>query len=97
LTRTGKNIVLLEVDDHETMRRASVNGLVDESAVPLAVGFDSQCQAQSVPLCLNTTRSLAAQAIGNDAVRPKLASQMLPLFVDKPSSQHVDHGITTAC
>jgi len=30
------------------------------------------------------TVSFAAQAICNDAVRPKLASQMCMLFVDKP-------------
>ena len=37
-----------------------------------------QCEAQSVPC------SSAAQAICNDAVRPKLASQMCMLFVNKP-------------
>ena len=37
-----------------------------------------QCEAQSVPC------SSAAQAICNDAVRPKLAIQMCMLFVNKP-------------
>ena len=37
-----------------------------------------QCEAQSVPC------SSAAQAICNDAVRPKLASQMCMLFLNKP-------------
>ena len=37
-----------------------------------------QCKAQSVP-CYS-----AAQAIYNEAVRPKLARQMCMLFVNKP-------------
>jgi len=53
-------------------------GLVHEEAVHLAAGFGMQCEAQSVPC------SSAAQAICNDAVRPKLASQMCTLFVNKP-------------
>jgi len=35
----------------------------------------------------NRLCSFAAQAICNDAVRPKLASQMCMIFVDKPLGQ----------